>query len=107
MFASARCLDQVRNSICYQNADVKIVATHGGITVGEDGASHQALEDVAIMRTIPNMEVIVPADYYETVQVIKYAAEHKGPMYIRLARTNVYDVFDEKYIFNPQKACLY
>lgn len=107
MFASGRAWEQIRNSICYSNFNVKIVATHGGITVGEDGASHQALEDVAIMRAIPNMQVIVPADYNETVQVIKYAAQYEGPMYIRLARTSVYDVFDENYKFSPEKAYLY
>ena len=111
MYRSERSLlcqrEQIRNSICYPKFNVKIVATHGGITVGEDGASHQALEDVAIMRAIPNMCVIVPADYNETVQVIKYAAQYEGPMYIRLARTSVYDVFDDNYTFNPQKAYLY
>jgi len=107
MFASGRPWEQIRNSICYSNFNVKIVATHGGITVGEDGASHQALEDIAIMRAIPNMQVIVPADYKETEEVIKYAAQSDSPMYIRLARTSVYDVFDEHYNFNPQKAYLY
>ena len=107
VFASGRAWEQIRNSIAYSNFNVKVVATHGGITVGEDGASHQALEDIAIMRAIPNMQVIVPADYNETVQVIKYAAEYEGPMYIRLARTSVYDVFDENYKFNPNKAYLY
>ena len=104
MFASGRAWEQIRNSIAYSNLNVKIVATHGGITVGEDGASHQALEDISIMRSIPNMTVIVPADYNETVSVIKYAAEHKGPMYIRLARTSVVNVFDETYKFNINKA---
>ena len=95
MFASARCLDQIRNSICYQNANVKIVATHGGITVGEDGASHQALEDISYMRSIPNMTVIVPADYTEVKKAVYYAATHKGPFYIRVARANLQTVFDE------------
>jgi len=105
MFASARCLDQVRNSICYQKANVKIVATHGGITVGEDGASHQALEDVAFMRNLPNMTVIVPADYTEVKQAIKYASETDGPFYIRIARGNIQTIFDEKeYKFNPDKS---
>lgn len=107
MFASGRAWEQIRNSICYSNFNVKIVATHGGITVGEDGASHQALEDIAIMRAIPNLQVIIPADYRETEQVIRYAAENYGPMYIRLARTSVYDVFDEDYVFNPLKAHIY
>lgn len=100
MFATGRTYDQIRNSICYSKFNVKIVATHGGITVGEDGASHQALEDVALMRNIPNMTVIVPADCKECEEVIKYAANNKGPMYIRLARTNVPDVFDENYKFD-------
>lgn len=105
MFASGRAWEQIRNTICYSKLNVKIVATHGGITVGEDGASHQALEDVAIMRAIPNMTVIVPADCVETKAVIEYAAKYKGPMYIRLARTSVVDVFDEStYVFNPNKA---
>ena len=100
MFATGRTYDQIRNSIAYPKFNVKIVATHGGITVGEDGASHQALEDVALMRNIPNMTVIVPADCKECEEVIKYAALHKGPMYIRIARTNVPDIFDENYKFD-------
>lgn len=100
MFATGRTYDQIRNSIAYPEFDVKVVATHGGITVGEDGASHQALEDVALMRNIPHMQVIVPADCKECEEVIKYAASHKGPMYIRIARTNVPDVFDENYKFD-------
>ena len=102
MFATARCLDQIRNTICYSKLDVKIVATHGGITVGEDGASHQALEDIAYMRAIPDMKIIVPADCTEVEQVIKYATHTKGPMYIRIPRTNLRNLFDpEKYKFNP------
>lgn len=104
MFATGRTYDQIRNSICYPRFNVKIVATHGGITVGEDGASHQALEDVALMRGLPHMTVIVPADCKECEEVIKYAAAHKGPMYIRIARTNVPDIFDENYQFDLNKA---
>lgn len=104
MFATGRAWEQIRNSIAYSKFNVKIVATHGGITVGEDGASHQALEDISIMRSIPDMMVVIPCDYNETVSVIKYAEKHNGPMYIRLARTNVVDVFDEGYEFNPNKA---
>lgn len=104
MFATGRPYDQIRNSICYPQFNVKIVATHGGITVGEDGASHQALEDVALMRNLPHMTVIVPADCKECEEVIKYAAIHKGPMYIRIARTNVPDIFDEDYKFDLNKA---
>ena len=84
MFATARCLDQIRNTVCYSKLNVKIVATHGGITVGEDGASHQALEDISYMRSIPDMKVIIPADCTEVKQVIEYAANTKGPMYIRV-----------------------
>lgn len=104
MFATGRAWEQIRNSICYSKFNVKIVATHGGVTVGEDGASHQALEDVALMRLIPNMTVIVPADCKETEEVIKFAASYDGPVYVRLARTNVVDVFDENYKFNVHKA---
>ena len=105
MFATGRAWEQIRNSICYPRFNVKIVATHGGITVGEDGASHQALEDIAIMRDIPNMMVIVPADCTETREVIKFAAEYDGPVYIRLARTNVPNLLDpETYKFDPKKA---
>ncbi len=100
MFATARTYDQVRNSICYPEFNVKIVGTHGGVTVGEDGASHQALEDVALMRNIPNMSVIVPADCRECEEVVKFAAENYGPMYIRIPRTNVYDIFGEDYEFD-------
>ena len=105
MFATGRAWEQIRNTICYSNLNVKIAATHGGITVGEDGASHQALEDISLMRSIPNMMVIVPADATETKQVIEFAASHNGPVYIRIARTNLPDVFDESsYKFNPLKA---
>lgn len=100
MFATGRTYDQIRNSICYPEFNVKIVATHGGITVGEDGASHQALEDVSLMRGLPHMTVIIPADCKECEEAIKYAATHKGPMYIRIARTNVPDIFDENYKFD-------
>ena len=104
MFATGRTYDQIRNSVCYPNFNVKIIGTHGGVTVGEDGASHQALEDISLMRSIPNMTVIVPADCRECEQVIKFAAENYGPMYIRIPRTNVCDVFDEKYRFDFCKA---
>ncbi|MDR1326908.1 MAG: transketolase family protein [Heliobacteriaceae bacterium] len=104
MFATGRTYDQIRNSIAYPKLNVKIIGTHGGITVGEDGASHQALEDVALMRGIPNMTVIVPADCRECEQVIRFAANTPGPMYIRIARTNVCDVYDEHYQFDVNKA---
>ena len=106
MFATGRTYDQIRNSICYPEFNVKIIGTHGGITVGEDGASHQALEDVALMRNIPHMTVIVPADCKECEEVVKYAAMHDGPMYIRIARSNVPDIFGEDYHFNIHKAVI-
>ncbi len=106
MFATGRTYDQIRNSVCYPEFNVKIIGTHGGVTVGEDGASHQALEDVALMRGLPNMTVIVPADCRECEEVIKFAASTYGPMYIRISRTNVCDVFDENYKFEPYKAVI-
>lgn len=106
MFATGRTYDQIRNSVCYPEFNVKVIGTHGGITVGEDGASHQALEDVSLMRGIPHMSVIVPADCRECEQVIRYAAENYGPMYIRIPRTNVCDIFNEDYKFDFTKAKL-
>lgn len=96
MFASGRAWEQIRNSIAYPSFNVKIVATHGGVTVGEDGASHQALEDIAIMRAIPNMTVIVPADAVEAKKMIQFASQHKGPVYIRISRSSLLDIFDEQ-----------
>lgn len=104
MFVTGRTYDQIRNSVCYPEFNVKIVGTHGGVTVGEDGASHQALEDVSLMRGLPHMSVIVPSDCRECEQVIKYAAENYGPMYIRIPRTNVCDIFDDNYKFEFSKA---
>ena len=89
MFATGRAWDQVRNTICYSGLDVKIVATHAGITVGPDGASHQAIEDIAIMRAIPNMNVIVPCDGPETREAVLVAFQTKGPFYIRLGRAKI------------------
>lgn len=104
VFATGRTYDQIRNSICYQNANVKIIGAHGGITVGEDGASHQALEDISLMRGLPNMVVIAPSDYEQTKQAVKFAAEYNGPVYIRLSRMNVPDVYDKNCEFSVDKA---
>lgn len=104
MFATGRAWEQVRNTICYSNLNVKIAATHGGITVGEDGASHQSLEDISLMRSIPSMVVIVPADSEETKQAIEFAAKYFGPVYIRIARTSLPDIFDSSYKFSLDKA---
>lgn len=87
VFATGRAFDQIRNTIAYSKCNVKIVATHGGITVGEDGASHQAIEDIALMRTIPGMTVVVPADANQTKKAIRAAVNEKGPFYIRLGRS--------------------
>jgi len=99
VFATGRAFEVIRNSICYPNLNVKVAATHAGISVGEDGGSHQSIEDIALMNSLPNMTVVVPSDATEAEQVIKYAAEHVGPMYIRLGRLAAKDIFDESYKF--------
>lgn len=99
MFASARALDQVRNTICYNNFNVKIIATHGGITVGEDGASHQALEDINFFRAIPNIKIIVPCDAPEAKAAVLAAYKTPGPFYIRLGRCKV-PTIENKQSFN-------
>jgi transketolase len=99
VFATGRAFEQVRNSICHARLNVKIVASHGGITVGEDGASHQAVEDIALMRSLPNMTVIVPADAVQTAHAVRAAAEYHGPVYIRLGRMAVPQVYSEDYRF--------
>ncbi len=104
VFATGRAYDQIRNSVCYQKSNVKIIGAHGGITVGEDGASHQALEDISLMRGLPNMVVIAPSDYEQTRQAVRFAAEYKGPVYIRLSRMNVPVIYDENYKFDLNKA---
>ena len=104
MFATGRAFEQVRNSICYPRLNVKIAATHAGLTVGEDGATHQSIEDISLMRTLPNMTVIVPADAAETRQAVKFAADYQGPVYIRLGRMGVDEVFGADYVFEHGKA---
>lgn len=101
MFATGRAFEQIRNAVCYPKLNVKICATHAGITVGEDGATHQSLEDIACMRVLPNMTVIVPADERETEAVIEWAAQYEGPVYVRLGRASVDDVMPEGYTFTP------
>ena len=95
MFAAGRAFEQVRNSICYPHLNVKVCATHAGLTVGEDGASHQSVEDVALMRSIPGMVVVSPADGVETMAAIRAVAEYDGPCYVRLGRMAVEDVYTE------------
>jgi transketolase len=103
IFAAGRAWEQIRQSVAYPKANVKIVPTHGGITVGEDGGSHQSVEDIAVMRAIPNMTVMVPADAVETKKAIRAAAAHKGPVYIRLGRNKVPTVFTDDYYFEIGK----
>lgn len=103
MFAAGRAFEQIRNSICYPNLNVKVCATHAGISVGEDGASHQSVEDIAIMRSIPNMKVFQPCDARETEQIIKAVADIEGPCYVRLGRLGVEDVYDDSYTWEYGK----
>lgn len=105
IFAVGRAWEQMRQSVAYPKANVKIVATHGGVTVGEDGGSHQSVEDIAIVRAVPNMTVIVPADGVETRAAIRAAAAHRGPFYIRLGRNKVPTIFDDNYRFEIGKGC--
>lgn len=107
VFETGRAWDQIRLVVCYSNTNVKLVATHGGITVGEDGASHQALEDIALMRTLPNMTVIVPADAAETAAVINAIVDYKGPVYVRLGRSKVPYVMPDDYKFAIGKAFVF
>lgn len=103
MFAAGRAYEQIRNSIGYPHLNVKICATHAGISVGEDGASHQSIEDVGLMRGIPGMKVFQPCDERETKAMIRAVAEMEGPCYVRLGRSGVEDVFDDNYAFEPGK----
>ncbi len=103
MFASGRAYEIIRNSICYPNLNVKIAATHAGLCVGEDGASHQCIEDIALMRAIPNMQVFVPSDQYMCAKLIEYVSSIKGPCYIRMGRGKVDDIYDENTNFDFTK----
>lgn len=104
VFGAGRAYEQIRNSICYPNLNVKVAVTHAGLTVGEDGATHQMLEDIALMRALPNMTVVVPADAAETAQVIRWAASYQGPVYIRMGRAKVEDVISPDVEFVPGKS---
>ncbi|MEI8187191.1 MAG: transketolase family protein [Chlorobiaceae bacterium] len=91
VFATGRVFDQIRQSVCYSNLNVKICASHAGLTLGEDGATHQILEDIGLMRGLPRMTVVVPCDYSETVRATKAVIKHEGPVYLRFGRPNVPD----------------
>lgn len=103
VFASGRAFEQIRQSLAYPRLNVKIVATHGGITVGEDGGSHQSVEDLAIMRAVPNMVVLCPADGPETAAAVRAVAAYEGPVYMRLGRAKVPTVFNEPVPFTIGK----
>lgn len=107
IFESGRAWEQIRQSVCYPNNNVKLVASHGGITVGEDGASHQALEDIALMRVLPNMTVIVPADGEEMCQVINTVYEYRGPVYVRAGRNKTPIIYGKEYQFKIGKAVVH
>lgn len=99
VFAAGRAYDQIRNSICYPNLNVKICATHAGITVGEDGATHQMIEDISLMRTLPNMKVMSVCDDRETKWAVNEISKIDGPCYLRLARVATPDIYDENQKF--------
>ncbi len=104
VFVPGRCFDQIRMSIAYSRLNVKLVVTHGGISVGEDGASHHSVEDLSLIGSLPGFTVIVPADAIETAQAVKVAAASYGPFYIRLCRPKLPLVYNQDYRFNLGKA---
>jgi len=104
IFVPGKSVDQIRNNICYPNLNVKIVCSHGGISVGPDGASHQQVEDVAIMRAIPRMKVIVPADAVSTKATVKAIASIQGPFYVRLTRSSTPVVYDQGFEYGNGEA---
>ena len=104
VFATGRAYDQIRNSVCYANLNVKLTPTHAGVTVGPDGGSHQMLEDIALMRVLPNMRVLVPADYWAAKGAIRAAASAQGPFYIRLGRMALPQVHGKDFVFEIGRA---
>ena len=106
VFGSLRMAEMIRQEICYTNLNVKIACSHGGLTPANDGASHQAIEDMGVLRTIPNMTVIMPADYYAAKKLVRAAAEYDGPVFLRFTRDAVPIIYDEKTEFTIGKAHL-
>lgn len=104
MFAAGRAFEIIRNSICYPKLNVKVCATHAGITVGEDGASHQAVEDLSLMRSLPNMVVLNPSDGVSAEKLLELAADYYGPVYVRLGRSGVPVIYDENATFEIGKS---
>jgi len=107
MFSPGRSWEQVRTTIAYNDSNVKIIGAHAGISVGPDGATHQAIEDMAIMRVIPNMTVVAPCDVHEARRAVLWAAEYEGPVYIRLARENLAVITTEESPFVFAKGEIY
>ena len=104
VFGSLRMAEQIRQEICYTNLNVKIACSHGGLTPANDGASHQGIEDMGVLRTIPNMRVVMPADYYAAKALVRQAAEIYGPVYLRFTRDAVPVIYDENQKFEIGKA---
>ena len=104
IFAVGRAYDQIRQSVAYPNTNVKVIGTHGGLTVGPDGATHQPVEDIALMRAMPNMRVIVPSDAIETEKAIEAVIREPGPFFVRLGREAVPEIMDSNYTFEIGKA---
>lgn len=106
VFITGRAYDQIRVSVAYPNVNVRLVGSHAGLMTGEDGVTHQALEDIALMRSLPNMTVIQPADAVETEKAVEFLLNHKGPVYLRTSRSGVPVIFDENYKFEIGKGVL-
>ncbi|MHB1018000.1 MAG: transketolase family protein [Coriobacteriia bacterium] len=104
VFATGRAYDQIRNTVCYSNLNVKVAPTHSGVTVGPDGGSHQMLEDIALMRVLPGMRVLVPADFVAARAAIRVAAATPGPFYVRLGRASLPVIYGDDYVFELGKA---
>ena len=104
VFGSLRMCEQIRQEICYPNLNVKFACSHGGVTPANDGASHQAIEDMGVLRTLPNMTVIMPADYYSAKKLVAAAAEMYGPVFLRFTRDNIPVIYDENTEFEIGKA---
>jgi transketolase len=102
VFATGRVYDQIRMDVAYSQANVKIFATHGGISVGKDGASHQMIEDIALMRVLPNMVVLAPSDYPQTAKIVELMVEHHGPMYARIGRAPAPVIYSAEYLETMQ-----
>lgn len=102
VFGAGRCWEQIRNTVCISNLNVKVCPTHAGITVGADGETHQGLEDIALMRVLPHMRVLVPADYQAAKAAIRFAAKTPGPFYVRLGRETPADVYTEPFALDGE-----